>query len=66
MSGTSKYKGVTVCKQKKKTFYRARCNMNGKVYQLGQFETEHAAAKAYDMFLIRNNREPINVLKRMQ
>lgn len=44
--GTSKYKGVCWSKSSKK--FRAAINHNGKRYNLGYFDDEIAAAKAYD------------------
>jgi hypothetical protein len=43
---SSKYKGV--CWVKKRDQWRARITFNGKVIHLGRFETEEAAARAYD------------------
>lgn len=47
-SGTSSiYKGVTWDKERKK--WRAILNYNGTTYRIGRFDSEVAAAKAYDV-----------------
>lgn len=44
----SKYKGVSVVRRKKGDRYRATITIRGKVTNLGHFDDEIAAARAYD------------------
>lgn len=44
----SKFKGVTVRKNIGGTVFRAKYRFEGKDHDLGQFESEEAAARAYD------------------
>lgn len=48
VDGKSKYKGVWICKEGKKIRIRAGIRINFKLINLGSFNTETQAAKAYD------------------
>ena len=59
----SKYKGIT-----SSLFVRKYIRWNAKMMKKGKLEysyhqTERAAAKRYDMYLIRVGRETVNILK---
>lgn len=41
-------------------------HVNAKGVSMGKFLTERAAAIAYDIYLIRHGKKPINILKKKQ
>ena len=49
----SKFKGVTVRRNISGTVFRAKYRFEGKDYDLGQFESEEAAARAYDAAVLK-------------
>lgn len=53
--GTSKYKGVGLCKRRKK--WRARIKLNNKQVEIGCYNTEIEAATAYNMVALANFRQ---------
>lgn len=57
-NSSSKYKGVSWCKQTKK--WRAATRISGKVKHIGRFKTEIEAAKAYDSFVEDVHKEFFN------
>jgi len=59
----NKYKCVHFKRRAKN--YEARPYLDKKQHYAGTYPTDKQAAMAVDMFLIRNNQEPINVLKRV-
>ena len=48
----------------KNTYYKALVSISGLTKRKGDFKTEIEAAKWVDMTLIRNGKEPVNILKR--
>lgn len=60
-------KGVTYCKNRDGRWrYKARCHHNKKDVFIGFFDTEKEAAKAYDMYVIKNSLDkPTNYIKKL-
>lgn len=54
---SSGFRGVTKHPRKKRTFWRARITVDGKLISLGVHKTPEEAAKAYDNFIIQNKTE---------
>jgi len=52
-NSSSRYKGVYWCKDKKR--WKASASLSGKVYGLGSFKCEVAAARVYDRFAIEHH-----------
>jgi hypothetical protein len=62
---SSKYKGVyRSINQGKYIRFTARIVLDGGMKHIGAFKVERDAAIAYDMALIRNGEDPVNILKR--
>lgn len=62
--GKSKYKGVVIYTNKVgEIYYRFNICINGTKTR-GTYKTEKECAIAYDMVLINNGKEPVNILKR--
>jgi HNH endonuclease len=50
--GTSRYKGVSRAADSANARWRARVMVNGRNISLGRYDTEEAAARAYDAFVL--------------
>lgn len=50
-----KYRGVYRDKVSGRDFFRVRFDHEGKSYSFGYYKDEKECAKAYDLFVIRNN-----------
>jgi len=61
--GKSKYKGVYIIDQNQTIQYKAYMTINGKTLRK-IFNSDTEAAKCIDMFLIRNGKNPVNIIKR--
>jgi hypothetical protein len=50
-----KYKGVYKKKWHGRTYYSVRFYVDGERFEFGNYSTEKECAKAYDLFVIKNN-----------
>jgi hypothetical protein len=61
---SEKYKGVALYYASTKEMWRYQLKINNTRFT-GLYETEKEAAIAYDMKLIDNGKQPVNVLKKV-
>lgn len=67
IKGKSKYKGVSIIMENGKNLrYQSRIIIDGENRSIGSFKEERKAAISYDIALINNGEEPVNILKRKE
>jgi len=51
----TKYKGVSIARRNGRKYYRVKLYHEGERYEFGNYEDKKECAKAYDLFVIKNN-----------